>query len=151
MKDTTLWFVIENWKIMLAMKKRWFGVWLYNGVGWKIEKWETIEQWMIREANEEIWINIKDLEKIWVLHFYFDEKEDWNQSVYTFFIKDFTWKIEESEEMKPYWFDLDKIPYDKMWEDDNIWLPRVLNWEKNIEYKFFFDRNWKLRDFIKLN
>jgi len=150
MKKTTLWFVIKNGKIMLAMKKRWFGAGLYNGVGWKLEKWETIEQWMIREANEEIWINIKELEKIWVLHFYFDENKDWNQSVHTFFIKSFTWKIEESEEMKPYWFDLDKIPYDKMWEDDKIWLPEVLNWERNIEYKFFFDENWKLRKWEKI-
>jgi hypothetical protein len=28
--------------------------------------------------------------------------------------------------MKPEWFDIEKIPYDKMWDDDIIWLPRVL-------------------------
>lgn len=151
MKKTTLWFIIENWKIMLAMKKRWFWAWLYNSVGWKLEKWETVEQWMIREANEEIWVNIKKLEKVGVLHFYFDEHKDWNQSVYVFFIKDYTWNVEESEEMKPFWFDLDKIPYDKMWEDDKIWLPWVLSWDKNIEYKFIFDENGKLKDSVRLN
>ena len=126
MKKTTLWFIIENDKIMLAMKKRWFGAGWYNGVGGKVEKWETIQQAMIREAKEEISIDILDLEYIWVLNFYFDENQDWNQSVYVYFIKKYNWEIQESEEMKPYWFSLKEIPYDKMWEDDKIWLKWVL-------------------------
>ena len=151
MKKTTLWFIVKDWKIMLAMKKRGFWAWLYNGVGGKVESWETIEEWMIREANEEIWIRVKELEKVGVLKFYFDWKEDWNQSVYVFFIKDYDGEILESEEMKPYWFNLKEIPYSKMWEDDEIWLPGVLDWERNIDYDFYFDINWKLRKWKKLN
>jgi 8-oxo-dGTP diphosphatase/2-hydroxy-dATP diphosphatase len=33
----------------------------------------------------------------------------------------------ETEEMKPEWFSLDKIPYEQMWESDEEWLKRVLN------------------------
>ena len=149
MRQTTLGFIIQNGKILLAMKKRGFGVWLYNWFWWKLEKGETVEQAMIREANEEIWINILEQEKIWVLNFIFEWKEDWNQSVNVFFINKFSWNIEESEEMKPYWFELDKIPYDKMWEDDKNWLPEVLNWEKDIEYDFVFDENGKLSSYKK--
>ncbi len=149
MRQTTLGFIIQGRKILLAMKKRGFGVWLYNWFWWKLEKRETVEQAMIREANEEIWINILEQEKIWVLNFIFEWKEDWNQSVNVFFINKFSWNIEESEEMKPYWFELDKIPYDKMWEDDKIWLPEVLNWQKNIEYDFVFDENEKLSSYKK--
>jgi 8-oxo-dGTP diphosphatase len=36
----------------------------------------------------------------------------------------------ESVEAKPLWVDVDKIPYEKMWEDDRIWLPLLLNGEK---------------------
>jgi hypothetical protein len=32
----------------------------------------------------------------------------------------------ETEEMKPYLFDLDKIPYDRMWPGDKMWMPRIL-------------------------
>lgn len=149
MRQTTLGFIIQGRKILLAMKKRGFGVWLYNWFWWKLEKRETVEQAMIREANEEIWINILEQEKIWVLNFIFEWKEDWNQSVNVFFINKFSWNIEESEEMKPYWFKLNKIPYDKMWEDDKIWLPEVLNWQKNIEYDFVFDENEKLSSYKK--
>ena len=150
MKKTTLWFIIENDKITLAMKKRWFGAGWYNGVGGKVEEWETIQQAMIREAKEEINIDILDLEYIWVLNFYFDEKEDWNQSVYVYFIKKYNWEIQESEEMKPYWFSLKEIPYDKMWEDDKIWLKWVLEWDRNIKYNFYFNKDGKLRDYDKV-
>jgi len=150
MRQTTLWFIIQDGNILLAMKKRWFWAGWYNWFWGKLEEWETIEQWMIREANEEIWINILKQEKVWVLNFYFEDKEDWNQSVNIFFIKDFTWDIKESEEMKPYWFKLEQIPYDKMWKDDKIWLPEVLGWAKDIEYDFFFDKNWKLSSYKKI-
>jgi len=146
MLQTTLWIMIKDWKIFLWEKKRGFAKWVLNWVGWKQDKWESIEECMIREAKEEIWIDINknDLEYLWILHFYFDKKE-MDQDVHLFNIIKYSWNIIESEEIKPYWFDLDSIPYDKMWEDDKVWLPRVLKWEKNIEYNFYFDKdNWKM-------
>ena len=143
MINATLWFIIKDDKILLAMKKRWFGAWLYNGVWWKQEKWETIKQTMIREAKEEIWINIEDLKQVWILNFYFDENSDWNQKVHVFKILDYSWEPTESEEMKPYWFDIDNLPFDKMWEDDKIWFKDFLDW-KNFEYIFYFSEDGKL-------
>lgn len=45
--------------------------------------------------------------------------------------------------MKPSWFDIDKIPYDRMFPDDPYWLPLVLNGKKINGY-FEFDENWNL-------
>jgi hypothetical protein len=28
--------------------------------------------------------------------------------------------------MKPYWYNVSEIPYDKMWPDDKLWLPMAL-------------------------
>jgi len=145
MLQTTLWIMIKDWKIFLWEKKRGFWKWVLNWIWGKQEGSESIETCMIREAEEEIGINILKLEKVGILHFYFQEKSDWNQDVHLFNILDYSWKIIESDEIRPFWFDLDKIPYDKMWADDIIWLPRFLNWEKNLEYNFFFDaENWKI-------
>jgi len=116
-----------------------FAKWVLNWVGGKQEWNESIEECMIREAKEDIWIDILNQEKIWILNFYFYEKTEWNQAVHLFEILEFSWEIIESEEIRPFWFDLDKIPYEKMWEDDIYWLPRILAWEKNIEYNFWFD------------
>ena len=147
MIQTTLGLMIKNNKIFLWEKKRGFAKWVLNWVWWKSEGIETIEECMIREAKEEIWIDInkKDLIYLWVLHFWFDKDPSWDQDVHIYMIKKYSWDIIETEEIKPYWFDLDKIPYNKMWEDDIFWLPRVLNWEKDIEYNFWFDKdNWKM-------
>lgn len=49
----------------------------------------------------------------------------------------------ESEEMKPEWFDFDKIPYDNMFADDRYWLPYVIQGRK-FDATFSFDENWNL-------
>lgn len=141
MIQATLWILIKDRQIFLWEKKRWFAKWLFNWPWGKQEKNETIEGCMIREAKEEIWIDIFKMTKVWINHFYFHEKPSWNQDVHIFMIEDFSWDVVESEEIKPYWFDINNIPYTKMWDDDKIWLPSVLNWEKDIEYNFILDKN----------
>ena len=51
---TTLLLIVKNDKILLAEKKRGFGVGLFNGVGGKVKHDETIEEAMLRETKEEI-------------------------------------------------------------------------------------------------
>jgi len=60
-----------------------------------------------------------------------------------FVTKGYQGDFEETEEMKPQWFDISDIPYEKMWEDDVIWLPRVLQ-EKKVEYRFEFNLDGKI-------
>ena len=143
MKNATLGFITKDNQILLAMKKRWFGAGLYNGIGGKQEKWETIQQAMIREAKEEIGIEIENLEQVWILNFYFETKPDWNQKVYVFKILDYNGQPLESEEMKPYWFNINDLPFDKMRADDEIWFQDFLN-GTNFEYTFHFDKDGKL-------
>lgn len=151
MKQTTLWIIVVWEKILLCMKKRWFWVWLWNWAGWKCEPGETISEAMIRELKEETWLTItqKEMDEVWVLHFFFESNTNWDQDVFVFKIKSFSWDPIETEEMKPQWFDIKDIPYDNMWEDDIIWLPRVLSWEK-IEYDFIFWNDSKMKSYNKI-
>ncbi len=139
MLQTTLWLIIKDWKIFLWEKKRWFAKWVLNGIWWKTEPNESIEECIIRETKEEIWVTITEKEKVGILHFQFEEWKNKNITVHLFKISDYSWKIIETEEIRPFWFPVDKIPYDKMWVDDIHWLPRILNWETNLEYIFYFD------------
>lgn len=44
-------------------------------------------------------------------------------------------------EMKPQWFDLDKIPYSEMWADDVFWFPLMLQKKKFFGYFKFQGHN----------
>lgn len=142
MKNTTLLFLIKKngdtiTELCLAMKNRGFGANRYNGVGGKLQGEETIEQAVIRETKEEIDIGVKEMHKIAILDFFFANKPEWNQQVHTFFCTVWDGVPTESEEMKPEWFPVDAIPYDRMWPDDTFWLPRVLKGE-SLKGKFTF-------------
>jgi len=140
LRQATLGFLIKDNQILLAMKKRGFGVGKWNGVGGKPDKNETIEETSKREVGEEIGVEVLSQEIVAILDFYFECEESWNQQVVVFKIS--KWKNEplESEEMAPQWYDVNKIPYDKMWVDDKFWLPKVLSGEK-IKAKFVFGEN----------
>lgn len=148
MRQSTLVFVFNPLgQILLAMKKRGFGVGKWNGAGGKVESGESIREAAVRELYEETNIRItpEALEQRALLHFYFDEKPEWDQTVTVFFTHGYDGTFVETEEMKPQWFDIDRIPYDVMWEDDPIWLPRALAGE-SVEYQVFFDTDGKMRD-----
>lgn len=144
MKNVTLLFLIkpESKKICLAMKKRGFGEGKFNGVGGKIEHGETVTAATVREAHEEIGVVVqeKDLQEAAEINFSFENKPDWDIhcNVYT----THTWIGEpiESDEMAPQWFSFEAIPYERMWIDDEYWLPLVLE-GKALTASFHFNED----------
>ncbi len=147
MKYTTLCLLHRDSEILLAMKKRGFGVGRWNGVGGKVDPEESIEESAIREIEEEIGVKVdkKDLKKVAIHTFIFKNKPEWDQDVHVFLIDNWTGEPTESEEMKPQWYSKKEIPFDSMWEDDPYWLPRVIAGEK-VRGIFTFDENQKLLD-----
>ncbi len=148
MKTATLCFLLRDDEICLAMKKVRFGAGKYNGFGGKVGdkpefEDETIEEGLVREAKEEIGVEIVDYEKRGVISFFNPQEPDGGQIVHVFTCKQWRGEPQESEEMRPEWFKVNEIPYDKMWEDDKYWLPKVLNGE-NIEAEFEFDKEDKI-------
>lgn len=138
-KPTTLCLLVKDDKILLAMKKRGFGVGKLNGVGGKVGEGETIEAAALRELNEEIGVvaSLAEIEKLGVLNFHFKDKPEWDQQMHIFLIKNWQGEPQESEEMAPRWYLKSEIPFDAMWPDDKHWLPVVLAGKK-VEGKFNF-------------
>jgi 8-oxo-dGTP pyrophosphatase MutT (NUDIX family) len=127
-------------EILLAMKKRGFGAGKWNGVGGKIDPNQgdgSIVDTATRETKEEIGVTIKNLDRVAILNFRFPYKEEWNQDVHVFLVKDWEGEPIESEEMKPKWFKTNELPYDEMWDDDKFWLPGVLR-DKKLKANFVF-------------
>ena len=137
-------FLIKDDQILLAMKKRGFGADRYNGVGGKVEPGESIEQALVRETQEEIGIIPTEYQQ--VADILFDEYfkgEPALMRVHVYIATKWTGEPTESEEMKPEWFNQNKLPYDQMWPDDPYWLPQVLEGKK-ISAKFKLDKNDKI-------
>ncbi len=144
-KQATICFIIDKEKgqILLAMKKKGFGANKYNGYGGKPnpEKDKTIEDTAVRELEEEsgLIISSKNLIKVGEIDFYFPEhKKHYNQTAHIYLLEECSGTPVETQEMKPEWFDLDKIPYDKMWDTDKHWIPQILTGQK-IFGRFLFE------------
>jgi ADP-ribose pyrophosphatase YjhB (NUDIX family) len=140
MRQATLLFLIRDNQILLAMKKRGFGQGRWNGAGGKPKENENILDTAIRETKEEINVIPKNIFQVATLDFYFKNKTEWDQQVLVFTTNDWEGEPSESEEMKPQWFEIDKIPFESMWPDDPFWLPQVLSGKK-IQAEFTFGDN----------
>ncbi|XP_067912020.1 oxidized purine nucleoside triphosphate hydrolase [Heterodontus francisci] len=124
-KLLTLVMVVRQQKILLGMKKRGFGVGRWNGFGGKVQPGETIEEGAKRELCEESSLTVQSLEKIGQIKFEFVGEMEL-LDVHIFRTDSYQGEPVESEEMRPQWFDLDKLPFDEMWPDDIYWFPLML-------------------------
>ncbi|EIW55573.1 uncharacterized protein TRAVEDRAFT_151978 [Trametes versicolor FP-101664 SS1] len=146
-KEYTNAFVILNdQKVLLGLKKRGFGVGLWNGFGGKVDPGETAAQAAVRELEEEAGITAP-LQQCGTL-FFVENTMDAAFNISVFCAHEYSGTITESDEMRPEWFsiqeallprtnpltmvdhgdnakDLPPIPLEKMWADDEFWMPAM--------------------------
>ena len=123
-------------RILLIHKKTGLGEGMISAPGGRIEKGESPEASAIRECQEEVSLSPLNPEKRVELHFQFTS----GHSIYgdAFFSEAWEGEMAESDEADPFWCDLDKIPWEQMWEDDKLWLPLALEGKK-LRGFFIFD------------
>ncbi|CAL8273382.1 unnamed protein product [Lota lota] len=132
-KLLTLVLVIEPGRVLLGMKKRGFGAGKWNGFGGKVQTGETIEDAARRELKEESGLEVDVLEKIGNITFEFVGENEL-LDVHIFRSDSYNGEPTESDEMRPQWFDIDKIPFSLMWADDILWFPLLLQKKKFLGY-----------------
>jgi len=140
-RKDVLMFALKDGQILLGMKKRGFGSGRWNGAGGKVEPGESFQQAAIRECHEEF--GIKPIGPALVADLRFDayfQNEKLLLDVRVFTCTKWEGDLQESEEMAPKWFNISEIPYQKMWQDDQYWLPLVLDGKK-LKAHFTFDEN----------
>jgi len=115
-------------EILLGLKKVRFGAGKVGGIGGKLDAGETILQAAVREMPEEssVLLNTADLNHVAHLDFKFPHRPSWSQTAYVFCATHWTGTPQESEEIRPLWVPLSQIPYEKMWPDAAVWLPKIL-------------------------
>ena len=147
LRQATLCFLVKDEKVLLAMKKIGFAAGKWNGAGGKPKEGDkNIKATAKRETFEETQVIPRKLKKVAILNFFFPNRNDWNQQVIVFLTHDWLGEPNETEEMAPKWFNINEIPYGQMWEDDKLWLPKVLN-GNIVEGDFLFDENQKMLEY----
>lgn len=121
----TLVFVVKDRRILLIRKKRGLGAGKINGPGGRLEAGESFDACAVREVREELGVTPLHLEKRGQHSFQF--VDGYSTFVHVFRAADLAGTPIETDEAEPFWFDVDAIPFDEMWEDDRLWLPLVLD------------------------
>jgi 8-oxo-dGTP pyrophosphatase MutT (NUDIX family) len=145
LRPRTLSHLVKDGKLLLGHKKTGFGKGYLVGIGGKVEKGETLEGSAAREIEEEINVKVSKFVPMGYLNFYFPHMKDesWNQKVHIYIVHDWIGEPQETEEIRPEWYDLDRLPLDKMWDDDRYWLQDMLDGNK-IQREFLFDSNLRV-------
>lgn len=122
--------------MLLIEKHRGLGRGKVNGPGGRLEPGETPREAAVREVEEEILIRplgVRHLGELW-----FQFTDGHSIRVFVFRADDYRGEPGPTEEATPFWADLDAIPYERMWEDDAVWMPFLLRGEPFFG-RFLFD------------
>jgi len=132
----TILFIIRDGKILLIEKKRGLGAGKINGPGGKIDAGETPLEAAVRETEEELCITPIAPRKLGELQFSMSDCPHIHCHVYR--ADDYTGTPTETDEAVPVWTAIDAIPYQRMWEDDQHWLPFLLE-DQSFLGRFVFE------------
>jgi len=129
-------YIFKDDKVLLINKKTGLGKGKVNAPGGRVEPAEMPIEAAVREVQEETGLTPLNVREVGQLSFIF--KDGYSLKGIVFFADDCTGDMVETDEADPFWQAADKIPYDKMWEDDELWLPPAMS-GKYIKGHFIFD------------
>jgi 8-oxo-dGTP diphosphatase len=117
-------FVFDRQQVLLIHKKTGLGAGKINAPGGRIDPGESAAAAAVREVAEETGVAAADLSEVGQLFFEFTDGYKLHGTV--FFSRSHSGTLAETVEADPFWCDVEKMPYERMWADDRYWLPLAL-------------------------
>ncbi len=120
------------------------GLGKWSGIGGKIGDEEdfaneTVEEGMIREAKEEVGIDIHRMIYAGNIKFIFQNSHLQSLDTDIFYIEEEDWSgtPRATHVMEPQWYSKVNMPYDRMFGDNYLWVPSVLLRKKIMAVNVF--------------
>ena len=110
------------------------GKWM--GVGGHIELNETKEEALIREVKEETGLDVLSYQYCGELLFIND---DYEEIIYLYKVNDFEGELIECNEGTLKWINISKVMSLTMWEGDYIFMPKIINYKKEINMTLLYE------------
>ena len=127
MPDRVLCYIRDGGRVLLQLKADGrFGAGFWNGPGGKAAEGESPEEATVREVREETGLTVRDLRDHGTLTFFFGDAAVPEFSVHVFSSDRFEGELEASDEGRLEWFPEDRLPFDRMWPDDRVWVPHLI-------------------------
>lgn len=119
-------------QVLLGHKKTGLGTGKIVGLGGHVEDRESAVEAAAREVREESGIRVLPgaLSQVARLTFLFPARPVLDMTVAIFTAADWAGEPAETREIRPEWFPVAALPYERMWDDAGHWLPRVLAGER---------------------
>ncbi|MGH3295289.1 MAG: 8-oxo-dGTP diphosphatase [Trebonia sp.] len=119
-------------EVLLGYKKTGFGTGKIVALGGHVEPGESAAEAAAREVKEESDIRVApgSLTAAAHLTFVFPAHPSWDMEVEIFTTANWSGEPAESGEIRPQWYPVAALPFDRMWQDAAQWLPRVLAGER---------------------
>ena len=146
--EATICHIIDGDRLLLQKKSAGlFGEGKWNGVGGKLRAGESPHEGAVREVLEETGLLASHLKRHGALNLYFGQKAEIDWVVHVFSTNSFEGVLKPSGEGVLRWFTLDEIPYKEMWQDDELWLPLLLEGRRFSGDFYFNKEGTELLDF----
>jgi len=150
-------YLRDGGRVCLGVRKKvssGLGENLIAGIGGKVGdsleiQNETSDKAMDREVSEEIGVKVLEKQQMGRVRFIFSHKppdSKWNQDVMIYSITRWEGMPAETESIKPMWFDIGEIPWERMWADNEYWLPKVLSGQR-VEAIFLYSGDNKVVEY----
>ena len=125
---------VATQQLLLGHKARGFGAGKWNGFGGKFDPAVDADEvaCACRELAEECGLSAtrESMHQVGIIFFHYPHDSSITILEVSVFVVDFancTGAVVESEEMTPIqWFPFENLPLDKMWADDEFWLPKLV-------------------------
>jgi 8-oxo-dGTP diphosphatase len=147
--QATVCYIVRDDKVLLLKKANGlFGQAKWNAQGGKILPDEDAEHCAVREVLEETQLTVKNLEHVATVHFYkYDKAESPDWTVKVFLSRSFEGTPTDGREGVLQWFNVDALPFNEMWEDDQHWVRLALG-GRRLEGWFYYSGDFeKLVDY----